>query len=183
MVVVARAERYTIERRPDGVVLRMRQGANGVRLALVAGGVLLASWWYGPFGPHPAATFGGPAGQPTSFYWIWSGFFAFVLLLSLLAPFYREDLAITDREILAVTSFCGWKRTRRVPRGEALGLWTETVGGDDAVFPFRLHLLDAGGSVSGLHLELQRRPSVERIVEGLRSVWTVEVWPRPRSNR
>ena len=131
-----------------------------------------------PSGRTRRLTFGGPAGQPTSFYWIWSGFFAFVLLLSLLAPFYREDLAITDREILAVTSFCGWKRTRRIPRGEALSLWTETVGGDDAIFPFRLHLLDAGGRVSGLHLELQRRASVERLVEGLRSVWTVEVKDR-----
>ena len=181
-LILGRAERYTIEQRQDGVVLMMRQGRNGLGVGLVSAGVLLLSWWFGPYGPQTAPAFGGPTGKPTGFYWIWLGFFAFVFLASLLASFYSKDLTITDKEVIAETSFCWWRWSRRMPRGQALGIWTETIDsggeGEGVVFPYRVHLLDAEGRVSGLYVELQRRRSVEQMLEALRAGLTVDVRDR-----
>ena len=69
-----------------------------------------------------------------------------------------------------------------MPRGQALGIWTETIDsggeGEGVVFPYRVHLLDAEGRVSGLYVELQRRRSVEQMLEALRAGLTVDVRDR-----
>jgi hypothetical protein len=179
-MILGRAERYTIEQRHDGVVLMMRQGRNGLGVALVAGGVLLLSWWFGPYGSGTVPAFGGAAGKPDGFYWIWSSFFAFVFLASLLGIFYSGDVTITGKEIIAETSFCWWRWSRRIPRGHALGIWTETIesDGEGVAFPYRVHLLDAEGRVSGLYVELQRRRSVEQVLGALRAALTLDVRDR-----
>ena len=158
----------------------MRQAGNSLRVGLISAGVLLLSWWFGPYGPRTAPAFGGPAGRPHGFYWIWLSFFAFVLLASLLAMFYTKDVTISDREIVAETSFCWWRWSRRIPRGQALGIWTETIESDveGVAFPYRVHLLDADGRVSGLHVEFQRRRSVEQMLAALRAVLTLDVRDR-----
>jgi hypothetical protein len=158
----------------------MRQARNGLGVGLIAGGVLLLSWWFGPYGPRTAPAFGGPAGKPHGFYWIWLSFFAVVFLASLLAIFYNQDVSITGNEIIAETSFCGWRWSRRIPRGQALGIWTETIesDGEGVAFPYRVHLLDADGRVSGLYVELQRRRSVEQVLAALRAVLPLDVRDR-----
>ena len=179
-MILGRAERYTIEQRQDRVVLMMRQARNGLGVGLIAAGVLLLSWWFGPYGPRTAPTFGGPAGKPHGFYWIWLSFFAFVFLASLLGIFYSQDVTITGREIIAETSFCWWRWSRRIPRGQALGIWTETIDsdGEGVAFPYRVHLLDADGRVSGLYVEFQRRRSVEQMLAALRPVLSLDVRDR-----
>ena len=175
-LILGRAERYTIGQRQDGVVLMMRQSRNALGVGVVSAGVLLLSWWFGPYGPRAAAVFAGPAGRPDSFYWIWSGFFAFVFPASLLAPFYTQNVTITEKDIIAETSFCLWRWGRRIPRGKALGIWTETIESEEgAVFPYRVHLLDAEGKISGLYAELQRSRGVEQMLEALRAVLTLDV--------
>jgi hypothetical protein len=172
-LVLGRAERYTIEQRQDGVVLRMRQGGNALGLALVFLGFLFLVWWSGPYGRLPAQDFG----ILKALYWILFGFFACGLLLSLLAAFYRQNVTITDKEIIGEASFCMWTWGRRIPKGPALGIWIEAVDSnrEGVVYPFHVHLLDAGGKISGLQFELQRGRSVERMLEALRSVLTLDV--------
>jgi hypothetical protein len=64
-----------------------------------------------------------------------------------------------------------------VPRGQALGIWTETIesDGEGVAFPYRVHLLDADGKVSGLYVEPQRRRSVEPVLAALRAVMPLDV--------
>jgi hypothetical protein len=141
----------------------MRQARNGLGVGLISGSVLLLSWWFGPYGPRTAPAFGGPAGQP-----------------SLLAIFYSQDVTITGKEIIAETSFCWWRWRRRIPRGQVLGIWTETIesDGEGVAFPYRVHLLDADGKVSGFYVELQRRRSVEQMLAALRAVLPQDVRDR-----
>ena len=158
----------------------MRRARNGLGVGLISGSVLLLSWWFGPYGPRTAPAFGGPAGQPHGFFWIWLSFFAFVFLASLLAIFYSQDVTITGKEIIAETSFCWWRWRRRIPRGQALGIWTETIerDGEGVAFPYRVHLLDADGKVSGFYVEPQRRRSVEQMLAALRAVLPQDVRDR-----
>jgi hypothetical protein len=94
--------------------------------------------------------------------------------------FYTKDVTISDREIVAETSFCWWRWRRRMPRGQALGIWIETIesDGEGVAFPYRVHLLDADGGVSGLYVEFQRRRSVEQLLAALRTVLTLDVRDR-----
>ena len=96
---------------------------------------------------------------------------------SLLAIFYSRDVTITGKEIIAETSFCWWRWSRRIAKGQALGIWIETVESDSegVAFPYRVHLLDAEGRVSGLYVELQRRRSVEHVLVALRAALTLDV--------
>jgi hypothetical protein len=166
-----RVERYVIEQTADAVVLRMRQSPNALGVAALSCGVLLLSWWFGPYGPHPTE-FGG------FFYWIWSLFWGIVVLLALGGACQREDWTITREETVVIRSFGGgWRSVQRVPRTRTLGvrveLRQETEEG--RIFPWRLHFLDDTGDTSGLSVLLQRRGSVHRFLEALRAVVPLDV--------
>ena len=153
----------------------MRQVSHGLALGLVCGAVLFLIWWFGPYGPRPAAAFGR---VPGAFYWIWAGFFAFAFLISLLvAPFYRQVVIIADTEVIDETSLYWWRWRHRIARERALGIWTETIEGVDegAMFPYRVHLLDAQGNVSSINFVLQRKGGVEQLLEALRVRLTLDV--------
>ena len=64
--------------------------------------------------------------------------------------------------------------------GQALGIWIETIesDGEGVAFPYRVHLLEADGKVSGFYVELQRRRSVEQLLVALRAVLTLDVRDR-----
>ena len=85
--------------------------------------------------------------------------------------------AVALASLVAETFFCWWRRSRRVPKGQALGIWTETIesDGEGVAFPYRVHLLDADGKVSGLYVEPQRRRSVEPVLAALRAVMPLDV--------
>ena len=168
-MILARAERYTIEPHHDGVVVRMRQTRNSLAVAVLCAGVLALSWRYL---------------RPESFEWffyVWCGFFALALVLSLLGSLYREDVVVTHREIVAETLWFGWRRRRQIPAGQPLGIWVETIEseGEGTTFTYRVHLLDAGGRRSGVTLQLGRRASVDTIVDAIRAVLRVEVRKTP----
>ena len=173
-MVLGFAERYSIEKHEDRVVLLMRQRAHGLRLGAVCAVVLLGTWWIGPYGPQ---TTSAPR-MPASFYWLWSGFFGFVCLLSLFAvPFYRKDVAITDDEVLVETGFYWSKSIERIRRGRPLRLWLETIvdDGEGVMFPYRVHFLDADGHAAGLFVEFQRRTSVDDMRRALQTAITLDV--------
>ena len=167
-MLVSRAERYSIERRPDDSALLMRQGRYGVRVALSCAGVLFLTWWVGPYGPHTISAF---AAGPDLCYWLWSGFFTFCVLLSVLAaPFDKENVTLTDTEIVAETMVY-WRRSiRRMPRARPLGIWTETIVSDAGrMFPYRVHFLDASGRLRRLRpapVVAQRRATAGGVAFG-----------------
>jgi hypothetical protein len=176
-MTLERVERYVIERCARGIVLRMRQGRRALGVGLLSLAVLLVSWWFGPHGPRPA----GDWGRSDSFYWIWSGFFSLVFVLGLVGALYREDWTITDQDIVVTRSLGPWCGTRRVPRARSLGIRLEIITGvDGPIFPYRLRFLDAERRDSGLYIELQLTRSVDRFLEALRSVLTLDV-EDPRS--
>ena len=83
-------------------------GRRALGVALLSLCVLVVSWAFGPLGPLPAPAWG----QSDAFYWLWSGFFALVLVLSLVGAVYREDWTIADREIVVTKAVGPWRRTR-----------------------------------------------------------------------
>ena len=178
-MTVQRVERYAIEAAAGGVVLKMRQRGRALGVAFLSFLVLLVSWWFGPFGPRPEPDWA----RLDVFYWLWSGFFALVLALSLLGAVSREDWAITGHEIVMTKSVGRWRSTRRVARGRPLRIRIEIIeGGEDTpTFPYQLRLLDAEGKDSGLRFDLQLTRSVDQIVDALRAVMPVEV-DDPRTN-
>jgi hypothetical protein len=162
-MIPGRAERYSIERREGDVVLLMKQGLIGVRVGAFCAVVLFGTWWLG---------------TPGLFYWIWSGFFTIVLLASLLgAPFIRKDVTITDDEVIVESVVYGSKSSRRIARGRPLKVWAEklAIHDDGPMFPYRVHFLDANGMDAGLFIELQRRRSVDRLLETLRTAVALDV--------
>jgi len=172
-MIVGRVERYVIAHGDEGVVIRMRQGRRAVGVALLAGVVLLVSWWFGPFGPHPAINWG----QGDLFYWLWTGFWLLAVLLGLVGGFYQEDWTIGTREIVFARTI-GFTRTlRRVQKTRSLGIRIEAIPRTHVgpIFPYRLHFLDPERRDSGLMLELQFDQSVDRFLEVLCSVLTVDV--------
>jgi hypothetical protein len=178
-MILGLAERYSIEQHEGRVVLLMKQGVIGVRVGVICAVVLLGTWWIGPYGPQTVAALR----RPDIFYWIWSGFFTIVLLASLLgAPFIRKDVAITGDEVIVESVVYGSKSSRRISRGRPLGIWTEklAIHEDGPMFPYRVHFLDASGRDCGLFIELQRRGSVDRMLDVLRTACTLEV-REPRS--
>jgi hypothetical protein len=173
-MILGRAERYSIEQHDDRVVLLMKQGVIGVRVGIVCAVVLIGTWWIGPYGPQTIAALR----TPDVFYWIWSGFFIILVLASLLgAPFIRKDIEITDDEVIAESVVYGSKSSRRISRGRPLGIRVEKVPihEDGPMFPYRVHFLDANGKDAGLFIELQRKASVDRLLEALRSAVTLDV--------
>jgi hypothetical protein len=172
-MTLERVERYAVEHGADGIVLRMRQGRRALAVALISLAVLCISWWFGPYGPRPASNWA----LSDSFYWLWSSFFSLVVILGLLGALYQEDWTITGQDIVVTKSVGPWRRTRRVPRARSLGIRIEIVtGGDDGpIFPYRLHFLDAERKDSGLWIELQLARSVDRFLEALRTVLTLDV--------
>ena len=174
-MILGLAERYSVEKREGRVVLLMRQGAHGLRVAAACAVVLSVTWWIGPYGPKTVAAF---SGRTDVFYWLWSGLFAAVFLVSLFAaPFYRKDIAITDQEVIAETAFYGWKSSRRISRARSLGIWTETIVtvGEGTTFPYRMHFLDAAGHVSGLYVEFQTHRGVDATLQALGEALTLDV--------
>jgi hypothetical protein len=167
--MIAEHERYVVERCPGGVRVRMRQGRNGLRLALVALGVLIASWWFGPFGPAPVEQFG----RNDLFYWVWSSFWGFILLFGVAAGFYRQDWTITRSGVTAETSFLTWARRRLVQTGPRLVLHAEPSGGE--VFPFRVNIQDGGRESSGMSFEFTARRSMDDFLEVLQKELSAEV--------
>jgi len=177
-MTLQRVERYVIEQNARGIVMKMRQRRSALGVALLALAVLFASWGFGPNGPRPAADWALSA----AFYWLWFGFFSLVFLMGLLGALYHEDWTITELDIVVTKSLGPWARTRRVPRGRSLGIRVEIItGGDDRpIFPYRLRFLDAERRDSGLQIELQLTGSVDRFLEALRSVLTLDI-DDPRS--
>jgi len=177
-MTLQRVERYVIEQNARGIVLKMRQRRRALGVALLALAVLFASWGFGPNGPRPAADWALSA----AFYWLWFGLFSLVFLMGLLGALYHEDWTITELDIVVTKSLGPWERTRRVPRGRSLGIRVEIItGGDDRpIFPYRLRFLDAERRDSGLQIELQLTGSVDRFLEALRSVLTLDI-DDPRS--
>jgi hypothetical protein len=173
-----RVERYVIEQSADGAVLRMRQSPNALGVAALSCGVLLLSWWFGPYGPH-VTDFGG------LFYWIWSGFWAIVVVLGLLGALHREDWTITRQETVVTTSFANWRSVQRLPRTRTLGIRVELRQDTEEgrIFPWRLHFLDDKGNTSGLIIRLQRRGSVHRFLEALRAAVPLDVDDTSRHRR
>ena len=171
-MVPRRIERYVIEDCPGGVALKMRQASGALSVAGIASAVLGVSWWLGPYGPNHGS-FGG------SFYWIWSGFFAVVVLLGVLGALRREDWVITRHETTLTTSVAGWRKSRHLARTSALGFRVEFsagMGDDGAMFPWRLDVLNDGTrDASGLHVRFQRRRSVDQFLDALREVLPVDV--------
>lgn len=179
-MAVRRVERYDIERRAHGIVLRMRQRRRAFAVAFLSAAVLIGSWWIGPYGPRPAMNWG----LSDSFYWLWSGFFSLLLILGLLGGLYQEDWTITDRDIVATKYVGPWRTTLRVPRARALGIRVEIItrGENGPIFPYLLRFLDAERKDSGLRIELQLARSVDQFLEALRAVLTLDV-DDPRSSR
>ena len=177
-MTLQRVERYVIEHNAHGTVLSMRQGRRALGVAFISLAVLLASWWFGPDGPRRTVDWALSA----PFYWLWFGFFSLVFLMGLIGALYHEDWTITELDIAVTKSLGPWGWTRRVPRGRSLGIRVEIItGGDDGpIFPYRLRFLDAERRDSGLQIELQLTGSVDRFLEALRSVLTLDI-DDPRS--
>jgi hypothetical protein len=170
-LILGRAERYTIEQHPNAVVVRMRQGLRALGVAAVSLGVLIASWWFGPYGPE-ASYFDG------LFYWIWSGAWGLFLVVALFGAAYRENWTFTAKEVLVKKSFRVSSTERRVPRASPLALRVEQAQGSPRkrpVFGWRVHVLDAQRNVCGLHFDLQRRDGVESLIAGLRLGLSLDV--------
>lgn len=180
-MTIERVERYAIEPCADGIVLRMRQGRRALGVALVSIAVLLASWWFGPYGPRPASEWA----RSDSFYWLWSAFFSLVSVLGLVGALYREDWTIAGQDIVVTNSLGPWCRTRRVRRARPLGIRVEIVPGADEgrAFPYRLRFLDAEQHDSGLCVELQRTRSVDQFLEALRGALSLAVEDARTSRR
>lgn len=177
-MTIEHVERYVIEQGAHGVVVRMRQGRRALGIGLLSFAVLLVSWWFGPYGPHPAADW-----ARSWFYWVWSGFFTLVFILALVGALYHEDWTITEQDIVVTKSLGPWCRTRRVPKARSLGIRVESLSGDnEAIFPYRLRFLDVERRDSGLWIELQMTHSVDRFLEALRTVLTVDA-EDPRRSR
>jgi len=167
-MMLDRVERYAVEQRAEGIILRMRQGGRALAVAFLSLAVVIVSWWWGPYGPRPS----GNWARSGAFYWIWSGFFLLVFLLGLLGAVYTEDWIITDQEILVTRSLGPWSRGRRLPRAHTVGIHVAVRprGGDHGpIFPYRLHFLNTEGKDSGLSVEFQRAHSVDRFLEALRA--------------
>jgi len=179
-VTLERVERYVIEQRAHGIVLRMRQGRRALGVACLSLAVLFVSVWFGPYGPPAALDWA----RLDSFFWLWSGFFSLIFVMGLLGALYQEDWIITGQDIVGRTSLGPWHRTRTVSRARSLGIRVEIVtGGDDRpIFPYRLHFLDAERKDSGLRIELQLARSVDRFLEALRLVMALDI-DDPRSPR
>jgi hypothetical protein len=172
-MTIERVERYRIEPHVGRIELTMRQGGRALGVAAISAAVLVVSWWLGPHGPRPFPRWGAESG---AFYWLWSGFFA-VVLLSLVGAVYREDWTITEREIVLTKSF-GFRTTkRRVATGRTVAIRVEHLTDPDEgrIFPFRIRFLDADRNDSGLLVELQSISSVDRFLVPLRAALTLEV--------
>ena len=180
-MTLERVERYVIEQSVRGPVLRMRQGRRALGVAFLSFAVVFVSWLFGPYGPRPASTWA----QSDAFYWLWSSFFSFAFIMGLLGALYREDWTITEQDIVVTKSVGPWRRTRRVPRARSLGIRVEIItGGDDEpIFPYRLCVLDAERKDSGLRIELQLTSSVDRFLEALRPMLTLDIDDPRRSRR
>jgi hypothetical protein len=178
-MTLGRIERYDIEQRAQGVLLRMRQRGRALTVAFLSVAVLFVSWWFGPYGPRPGVDWG----QSDLFYWLWSGFFLLVFVLGLLGAWYQEEWTIAEDEFTVSMRLGPWRKTRRVRRARSLGIRVEvlTSRDDRSAFPYRLRFLDADGSDSGLCIELQRAPSVDKFLRTLSAVLAVEV-DDPRSD-
>jgi hypothetical protein len=173
-MIIGLAERYSIEKHDDRVVLLMRQGVIGVRVGIVCAVVLIGTWWIGPYGPQTIAALR----RPDLFYWIWSGFFFILLLASLLAaPFIRKDVTITDDEVIVDSVVYGSTSSRRISRGRPLSIRVEKVPihDDGPMFPYRLHFLDANGKETGQFIELQRRTGIDDLIASLGTAVTLDV--------
>jgi hypothetical protein len=172
-MTIQRVERYVIEPHVGRIELTMRQGRRALGVAAISLAVLLVSWWFGPLGPRAAPRWA----ESGVFYWLWSGFFALVFILSLVGSVYREDWTITEREI-AVTSSIGFRRTtRRVPTGRKVAIRVEHITDrhESRIFPYRIRFLDADRNDSGLRVELQSAGSIDRFLEVFRAALTLEV--------
>jgi hypothetical protein len=172
-MTIERVERYLIEPHVGRIELTMRQGGRALGVAAISAAVLIVSWWFGPLGPRPFPRWA----ESGVFYWLWSGFFAVVFVLSLVGAVYREDWTITEREIV-LTKSLGFRTTkRRVATGRKVAIRVEHLTDPDQgrIFPFRIRFLDADRNDSGLLVELQSTSSVDRFLVPLRAALTLEV--------
>ena len=172
-MIVQRVERYVIEPHAGRIELKMRQGGRALGVAAISLAVLLVSWWFGPFGPRPVARWA----ESGVFYWVWSGFFGLVFILSLIGSIYREDWTMTERGIVVTTAVGLRRTTRRVATGRKLAVRVEQLesAGEGRVFRYRIRFLDADRNDSKLLVELQSTSSVDRFLAPLRQALTLDI--------
>jgi hypothetical protein len=158
----------------------MRQRGRALGVAVLSLAVLFVSWWFGPYGPGPDTAWA----RLDVFYWLWSGFFGLVFVLSLLGAVSREDWAIAEQEIVMTGSVGPWRTTRRVSTGRPLRIRIQIVesADDQPTFPYQLRFLDATGNDARLRIDLQLTRSVDQMLDALRAVLPLEV-ADPRQNR
>jgi hypothetical protein len=74
---------------------------------------------------------------------------------------------------------------QRLQRGRPLAIWIETAvnDGEDSMFPYRVHVLNRAGRVSGIWIELQTRQGVDDLIAVLRTAITLEVVHLTRRER
>ena len=173
-MVLGLAERYSIEKRDDRVVLLMKQGVIGVRVGVVCAVVLAGTWWIGPYGPQTI----GALRTPDVFYWIWSGFFTIALPRRCSAPLHPQRCRDYRRR-----GHCRVGRLR-VEVEPADFAWTAAghLGREtpdprrraDVSLPRPLPGTRTDGD-AGLFIELQRKASVDRLLDALRSAIMLDV--------
>lgn len=179
-----RVERYTFESRHGVVRIAMRQVRNALILGAMSLVFLGVSWWYGPHGPEPHPDWANSG----SFYWVFSGFLAFIVVASAVGAFYREDWTLRPGELRVTRTLGPWHGERRLSVGQPLLVRVAfTATSEGSVLPIAVRFADAQGRDCGRAIDLQTGPSLERCLKTLAAALPIEIdrpdRPAPRPSR
>lgn len=177
-MILQRIGRYTISQTSDGVVIEMTQGWQSLGFSLVCATALAASWWYGPFGPHPTRGFDG------RFYGLLTGVLLVFIVLGMLGALYRERWLITSTRITQTSSWSTKPReiVRPNPLTVQLGIARDNDG-DLQMLPYRAYLMDAQGDRTGLEFQFDQSGHVDQWLRTLRPILSFEVDDQRRPSR
>jgi hypothetical protein len=159
-------ERYAVSGGPDGLHIQMRQALHCVgcgMLTLVAFAVGLA---------HATAPFAG--------WWIWMGLCVFFGALIAMSALWTEEWWISSGEIQYQNSFRIRERCIQRSPGEPISIRLEVIPRDPDLemqvqFPHVVHLIGFDGKEVGYGFAFRRSSNLDRFVETLRSVLSIEV--------